>query len=266
MAPYPGGRQILRAAAHADVLTYLGAWTRSQVQRALDGQRADSGWARLAPGVDLDVWQRSPEVIDKSNELRGELRLEGRPVVACVSRLVARKGQDRLISAWPTVLRQFPDAVLLLVGTGSRASQLQGQARDLGDSVRFTGRVPYEDLPAYTALADVCALPARSRLGGLDVEGLGIVLLEAAALGIPTIATQTGGVPDALVPDATGLLLPTPTSERQQTADLADAITTLLADESLCARFGAAGRAWVRENWSWDISAKTLARLLSADC
>lgn len=264
MAPYPGGRTILRAAAQAQVLTYLGSWTRSQVQRALRGSRDAERWARLAPGVDVQTWQRTDELNERALEIRMRRGLLNRPVVACVSRLVARKGQDRLISAWPEVLKRFPDAVLLIVGTGPLAQKLRAQAHDLGDSVHFTGRVPYSELPAYTAVADVCALPARARLAGLDVEGLGIVLLEAAALGIPTIASATGGVPDALLPDETGLLLPATASEKQQVNQLADAVVTLLADPAMRARFGAAGFEWVRRTWSWDVPAATLATLLKA--
>lgn len=265
MAPYPGGRAILRAASQAQVLTYLGSWTRSQVQRALQGTRDEHRWARLAPGVDVETWQRTDDLSARAHDIRTQGGLVDRPVVACVSRLVARKGQDRLIAAWPEVMRKFPDAVLLIVGAGPLAQKLQARARDLGDSVQFTGRVPYAELPTYTAVADVCALPARSRLAGLDVEGLGIVLLEAAALGIPTIASATGGVPDALLPDETGLLLPEAKSEQQHVAHLRDAVVTLLADASLRTRLGSAGADWVRRQWSWDVPAATLATLLRAD-
>lgn len=263
MAAYPGGRAILRAAGQAQVLTYLGAWTRSQVARALAGQREESRWARLAPGVDLKAWRRTPQVQERVAAIRQELGINDRPVVACVSRLVRRKGQDRLIAAMPAVLRRHPDAVLLIVGAGPLAARLRAQAQPLGSSVVFTGRVPYEDLPAYTAVADVACLPARSRLGGLDVEGLGIVLLEAAAMGLPTIAADTGGVPDALVPGETGVLLPALTDEHSQVSALAEAMSTLLSDAGLRARMGEQGRQWVERTWSWDVPARTLAGLLA---
>ncbi len=263
MAPYPVGRRIIRAAARADVLTYLGSWTRSQVERAVGTGRDESRWARLAPGVDVQQWSRRHDVVERSLELKAELGLTERPVVACVSRLVPRKGQDRLIAAWPAVLRRFPDAVLLLVGAGPHARRLKAAAEPLGDSVRFTGRVAYADLPAYTALADIATLPARRRLAGLDVEGLGIVLLEAAALGIPTVACDTGGVRDALVDGVTGVLLSPHRDERKFTADLADTLCTLLSDSALRQRYGAAGRQWVHEHWTWDVPAATLAGLLS---
>lgn len=264
MARYPGGRRIVRAAAEAEVLTYLGAWTRSQVERGLPGRREERRWARLAPGVDVDLWAPTAERQARVRALRSRLGLVDRPVVACVSRLVPRKGQDRLIAAWPRVLRRIPDAVLLLVGAGSYAKRLQAQASSLGDRVVFTGRVPYEELPDYTALADVATLPARRRLGGLDVEGLGIVLLEAAALGIPTIACDTGGVPDALVPGTTGLLLSQADGESEFVAQLADALVDLLSDPARREQMGRAGRAWVQENWTWDVPAATLAGLLAA--
>jgi len=265
MAPYWPGQKILRAAAHAQVLTYLGSWTRSQIERALprSQSRPENRWSRLAPGVDVDVWRRSPELMVRVAHLRSELGLRDRPVVACVSRLVARKGQDRLIAAWPQVLRRHPDAVLLIVGTGPRDKALRSQAASLQNSVVFTGRVPYADLPAYTALADIATLPARARLGGVDVEGLGIVLLEAAALGLPTIACDTGGVPDALIADETGLLLPVARDEKSEVAALAEAVNTLLADAELRHRLGDAGRSWVERNWTWDVPAEQLAQLLA---
>lgn len=263
MSAYPLGAHIVRAAAQAQVLTYLGAWTRSQVERAIGSGRPEHRWARLAPGVDINLWSRTESVLNRSAELRSQLELVDRPVVACVSRLVPRKGQDRLIDAWPTVLRRFPDAVLLLVGAGSYAKKLRAAASELGDAVRFTGRVDYADLPAYTALADIATLPARRRLGGLDVEGLGIVLLEAAALGIPTVACDTGGVPDALVAGTTGVLLAQERHERAFTAQLADTLTMLLADQGLRQRMGESGRQWVHQNWTWDVPARTLAELLA---
>src|SRR5262249_50514454 len=135
----------------------------------------------------------------------------GRPVVACVSRMVPRKGQDTLLRAWPAVRAQAGGGpLLLLVGDGPYPRRLAGPAHPLGvgDSGLFTGPVPWADLPAYYDAANVFAMPCRTRRGGLDVEGLGIVYLEASATGLPVIGGDSGGAPDAILPGETGYVVP----------------------------------------------------------
>ncbi len=119
--------------------------------------------------------------------MRKGLGLEGVPVVACVSRLVARKGQDTLIRAWPRVLATVPEAVLLIVGGGPDRDRLEELATQTGvaHAVRFTGPVPWDEIPPYVDAADVFAMPCRTRRFGLEPEALGIVTLEAAATGKP---------------------------------------------------------------------------------
>ena len=135
--------------------------------------------------------------------------LAGRPVVVCVSRLVPRKGQDTLIRAWPQVRAAVPDAALLLVGGGPYAGRLQRLAGRLGvaGSVIFTGPVPWSELPSYYDAGDVFAMPCRTRRHGLDVEGLGIVYLEASATGLPVIGGDSGNAPDAIRDGETGYVV-----------------------------------------------------------
>ena len=111
-----------------------------------------------------------------------------------------RKGQDTLIKALPRVLRDIPDALLVIVGGGPSAKRLHTLAHRYGvsDHVLFTHLVPDDDLPLYYAAADVFAMPCRTRGQGLDVEGLGIVFLEASATGIPVIAGNSGGAPETV--------------------------------------------------------------------
>ncbi len=120
------------------------------------------------------------------------------PVVVCIGRMVKRKGQDTLVKAWPAVLRELPDARLLLVGEGPYRKRVEELARSLGvaDSVIFTGRVPQEEMPAHFDAGDVFAMPCRTRLFGLEVEAFGIVYLEAAACGLPVITGDSGGAPE----------------------------------------------------------------------
>ena len=186
-AALPVARSLLRRIGESvDVVTYLGEYFRVRLARALSPAAA-ARMARLAPGVDTAEFHPGTG----GAAIRDRLGLAGRPVVVCVSRLVKRKGQDTLIRAWPLV-RAAGDPVLLLVGSGPATGRLRQLARELGvaDSVMFTGQVPEGDLPAYYDAGDVFAMPCRTRRRGLDVEGLGIVYLEASATGLPVIARE----------------------------------------------------------------------------
>jgi phosphatidyl-myo-inositol dimannoside synthase len=253
-AMLPGARQVLRRiASSVDVLTYLGDYTRTRLAAAL---RADdvAKLRRLAPGVDADVFR--PGV---GAEVREELGLAGRPVVVCVSRLMPRKGQDTLIRALPALRKSAPDTALLLVGGGPYRSRLESLAADVGvrESVLFTGTVPWADLPAYYGAGDVFAMPCRSRLGGADVEGLGIVYLEASACGLPVVAGDSGGAPDAVVEGETGYVV-----DGRSVPPVADRVEALLGDEDERARLGLAGRAWVDHAWTWPAQVSALRSLL----
>jgi phosphatidylinositol alpha-1,6-mannosyltransferase len=253
-AQLPAARQMLqRIARGADVVTYLGEYTRRRLAAAVDGL---TDLQRLPPGVDTDVF--SPDV--DGTEVRARLGLGDRPVVVCVSRLVPRKGQDVLIRALPEIRRRVPGAALLLVSGGPDAPRLQRLAVQTGvaDDVVFTGSVEWADLPGYYAAGDVFAMPCRTRRRGLDVEGLGIVYLEASATGLPVVAGDSGGAPDAVREGETGYVV-----NGRSVADVADRVATLLADRELAAKMGAAGRAWVEEEWRWDTLAARMGDLLS---
>jgi phosphatidylinositol alpha-1,6-mannosyltransferase len=187
--------------------------------------------------------------------------LAGRPVIVCVSRLVPRKGQDTLIHALPAVQRQIQDVALLLVGHGSYREELETLASSLGvaDAVVFAGGVPHAELPAHFAAGDVFAMPCRTRRGGMDVEGLGIVYLEASASGLPVIVGDSGGAPDAVRDGRTGYVVP-----GRDVSAVADRLVTVLRDHDLRARMGAAGRDWVERDWRWDTLADRLHGLLNA--
>jgi phosphatidylinositol alpha-1,6-mannosyltransferase len=253
-AALPGPRSLLRRIGRGqDVVTYLGEYTRRRLARVLAGL---TELRRLVPGVDVDAFH--PDV--DGSEVRNRYGLAGRPVVVCVSRLVPRKGQDTLIRALPAVRRRVPDAALLVVGGGRYRPALARLARDagVGSDVVFTGSVPTAELPVYYAAGDVYAMPCRTRRGGLDVEGLGIVYLEASATGLPVVAGDSGGAPDAVRHGETGYVVP-----GRDRARLVDRLARLLTDRALAARLGAAGRAWVETEWRWDTQAARLQRLLA---
>jgi phosphatidylinositol alpha-1,6-mannosyltransferase len=192
--------------------------------------------------------------------VRARNGLAGRPVIVCVSRLVPRKGQDTLVRALPLVRRAVPDAALLLVGGGPHRPAVRRLARelDVADHVVLTGSVPWAELPAHYAAGDVFAMPCRTRNGGLDVEGLGIVYLEASAVGLPVIAGDSGGAPDAVRDGETGYVVP-----GRGVDALAARLVELLSDEPLRRKLGTAGRAWVEQEWGWDLQAARLRDLLA---
>ncbi|MFE7899529.1 glycosyltransferase family 4 protein [Streptomyces sp. NPDC057424] len=254
-AQLPAARQLLRRIGDAtDTVTYLGEYTRSRIASALTPEAA-ARMAQLPPGVDEKTFHPG----SGGDEIRARLGLTDRPVVVCVSRLVRRKGQDTLIRAMPRVLAAEPDTVLLVVGGGPYEKDLRRLAHETGvaSAVRFTGAVPWSELPAHYGAGDVFAMPCRTRRGGLDVEGLGIVYLEASATGLPVVAGDSGGAPDAVLDGETGWVVRGGFPE-----EAADRITVLLGDAGLRRRMGERGREWVEEKWRWDLLAERLKDLL----
>jgi phosphatidylinositol alpha-1,6-mannosyltransferase len=257
-AALPGGRKALRTIGDAtDTMTFLGEYTRSRIASALT-PKAASRMRRLVPGVDEQTF--NPGRRAEGATVRASLGLADRRVVVCVSRLMPRKGQDSLIKAWPEIKVQVPDAALLLVGGGPHRKKLDELVRhlDLGRDVVMTGTVPWEQLPAHYAAGDVFAMPCRTRNKGLDVEGLGIVYLEASATGLPVIAGDSGGAPDAVLQGITGEVVP-----GRSRAALVESVTGLLNDPDRAAKCGQAGRDWVEREWRWDIIAGRLTQMLA---
>lgn len=246
----PGARQVLRRIGDtADVVTYISDYTLRRFRRAF-GPHPE--FRHLPSGVDVD-WFR-PATPEEKAATRG--RHGAGPLVVCVSRLVPRKGQDMLIRAWPRILERHPTARLLIVGSGSHGSALRRLAAPLADAVVFTGPLPTGELRSLLASADVFAMPARTRGGGLDVEGLGIVYLEAQACGLPVIAGDSGGAPETVTPD-TGLVV-----DGRSEEELASALLMLLDDPRHAAALGEAGRRHAVSSWTWDIMGSRLRDIL----
>lgn len=251
----PVARSLLRRIGReVDVVTYLGDYTRARLARALGPQ---ARLERLAPGVDTSLFRPDPQ---RRAAVRARLHLQDRPVVVCVSRLVPRKGQDVLIRALPAIKAAVPGAALLLVGGGPYRADLVRLVGELGlgDDVVITGSQPWDELPGYYAAGDVFAMPCRTRRGGLDVEGLGIVYLEASATGLPVVAGDSGGAPDAVRAGETGVVV-----DGRSIGAVAEAVASYLGDPARAVAAGTAGRAWVEREWTWDGSAHRLADLLS---
>ncbi|MSX70759.1 MAG: glycosyltransferase, partial [Actinobacteria bacterium] len=177
---FPFNIAMKRIGNGVDHLTYLGEFTRKAISQSLSHNSAHS-MVKIAPGIDTSHFTPRKDSMQK----RIELGLENKKIIICVGRLVHRKGQDRLIEALPQILKEIPNAHLLIVGDGPYKAYLEKlvDKLDLKEDVTFVGRVLYEKLPNFLSAADVFAMPSRSRFFGLEVEGLGIVYLEASACG-----------------------------------------------------------------------------------
>jgi glycosyltransferase involved in cell wall biosynthesis len=251
----PGARQLMRRIAGGlDVVTYISEYTHERLAPALDGA---ARLAQLSPGVDVDLF--TPDADGAA--VRERYGLGDAPVVVCVSRLVPRKGQDMLIRALPAIRRRVPGAALLLGSGGPYRSKLERLTRDLGveKDVVFTGSVPWSGLPALYAAGDVYAMPCRTRAGGLDVEGLGIVYLEASATGLPVVAGDSGGAPDAVLEGETGYVV-----GGRDVPAIAGRVADLLGDPDRAKAMGSAGRAWVEREWRWERQADRLQSLIAS--
>lgn len=245
---------LRRIGDSTDVITFVSHYTRRRFAAAF-GPHA--GLEHLPPGVDTDHFRPDPAA---RAVLRERYRLGDAPTVVCVSRLVPRKGQDMLIRALPQLRRRVDGAVLVIVGGGPYREHLQALAAEHGvaDHVVFTGGVPTDELPAHYALGDVFAMPCRTRGAGLDVEGLGIVFLEASATGVPVVAGNSGGAPETVVDGRTGTVV-----DGRDLDQIIDAIGDLLADPARSAAVGAAGRDWVCARWQWPRLATRMSELLT---
>jgi phosphatidylinositol alpha-1,6-mannosyltransferase len=244
---------LRRIGSSTDAVTYISRYTRRRFASAFGPHAA---LEHLPAGVDTERF--APDEVARA-ELRARYRLGDRPVVACVSRLVPRKGQDMLIRALPAIRQRVPDAALVIVGGGPYRTSLHKLAHSFGvsEDVVFTDGVPGDELPAHHAMADVFAMPCRTRGAGLDVEGLGIVYLEASASGVPVVAGRSGGAPETVLDDETGVVV-----DGWDVGAIAATVGDLLADPDRAARMGAAGRRWVVDNWQWKTQAARLAGLL----
>lgn len=234
---------IRRIGNGVDVLTYLGDFTRSAISRSLS-QKAQRSMVRIAPGIDTEHF--AP--VTDSSLLKSELDLNGKRVIVSVGRLVHRKGQDTLVESLPEILMSHPDAHILFVGVGPHLEYIHKRAIQLGvlNHISFVGRVQYAELPRFISVGEIFAMPSRSRLAGLEVEGLGIVYLEASACELPVVGGLSGGAPDALLEGETGYaadgLLP---------SAVARAVVSLLDDPERAKAMGRRGRQWIIDEWEW---------------
>ena len=237
---WPFSWAISEIARSVDVVTYLGDFTQQAIARRFKDKNK---LTKIAPGIDTEHF-RPLDV----RELREKYGIADRATIVSVGRLVHRKGQDRLVEAMPLVLKEIPEAHLVFIGEGPHRKKLDELVKKLKleNHVTFIGRIQYSDLPRHISLGDIFAMPSRSRLFGLEVEGLGIVYLEASACGLPVVGGNSGGAPDAVKEGITGFVV-----DGNDLPEIADRIITLLKDDELRNQMGNAGRSWAMEEWQW---------------
>lgn len=226
-AAIPGSRQLLGSTlAAADVLFAVSRFTADRVSRM-----AKKDATFLGAGVEVHTFV--PPSTPPAND---------RPIVGCVSRFVPRKGQDRLLDA---IARLDRDVQVLFVGKGRTESALRTKADKLGVDARFEVDVPWSALPGLYQQMDVFCMPTKSRWGGLEVEGLGLVYLEAAATGIPVLAGDSGGSPETVLPGETGFVV-------SSVDDIVEGLRMLIDDPAMAREMGAAGREFVESEFTWE--------------
>jgi len=249
----PGGRALLRRIfRRAAAVTAVSRWT-ANILKPL-----------VPPGTPVELLPAGVDVVRFRPDVRADVVLarhgiDTGPVITCVSRLVARKGQDQVIRALSRISAEFPGARLLVVGRGPDEGRLRSLAREWGVAGRvvFAGAVSDDELPQYFRAGDVFAAPCRHRLLGLDVEALGAVYLQAAGVARPSVAGRVGGVADAVEDGETGLLV-----DGTNLGQVEDALLALLRNPDRARAMGDRGAARVHGDFAWEQITARLVGLL----
>ena len=240
------GRAIFGGAA---VLVAISSWTRDLALTVLGDLGLDGHGQRLRIvhlGTDPDRFRPGvdPTLIRERFELPGGEA----PWLLTVARLEPHKGVDVVLQALPAIAAYAPTVRYAVAGAGPERERLERLALKIGvaDRVHFLGEVREADLPALYNAATVYVGASR-RAERIGVEGFGISLVEASACGLPVVAGNSGGVPDAVRDGETGFLVPP-----EDVAAVSEAVRRLLGDGALARRIGAAGRLAVEQHYNWD--------------
>ncbi|MDQ6839145.1 MAG: glycosyltransferase family 4 protein [Actinomycetota bacterium] len=244
----PASRQLIgRVVRKASLLIAAGSYPEAEARRAAGGRGSMPPVVQVPPGVDTKRFVPLP-AIDRA-AWRTRLGLPaGGPLIVSVSRLVPRKGMDTLIDATAVLGTDHPGLTVAIAGEGRDSGRLERRIRHTNAPVQLLGRVANVDLPNLYAAADVFVLCCRSRWGGLEQEGFGIVFLEAAAAGVASIAGDSGGAADAVVNNETGLVVANPDDPHA----LAGELRRLLDDPVWASNLGQAARQRAELDFSYE--------------
>lgn len=250
-------RLLARVLKNAQHIVAGGEYPAAEARRA---GGADLPITVIPPGVDTQRF-RPLDAVERAAARREFGVSADAELVVCVSRLVPRKGFDTLIRAVAALGPSRPNLQVLIGGSGRDADRLQKLITQLHAPVRMLGRVSNEQLPLLYGCADLSAMLCRSRWGGLEQEGFGIVFSEAASCGVAQIAGKSGGAADAVVDGVTGRVVQEPSN----VALVASAINDLLDDGALRRSMGDASRARALQVFDYDVLTKALAAVLRVD-
>jgi phosphatidyl-myo-inositol dimannoside synthase len=258
-ARFPGIHQVLATViSRASLVIAAGSYPESEARRAVGPGRMPPV-VQVPPGVDTERFRPLGDA--ERQQARGRLGLPVTgPLVVSVSRLVPRKGMDTLIAASDRLAPFHPGLTVAIAGAGRDRRRLERLARRSGADVRLLGTVADTDLPDLYACGDVFAMSCRSRWGGLEQEGFGIVFLEAAASGVASVAGDSGGAAEAVADGKTGLVVRRPSDAHE----LAAAVGRLLAEPALARRQGLAARQRAEREFSYDVLVRRLEPALAA--
>jgi len=207
----------------------------------------------ISPGVDPSTFQGGHH---GGRVIRDRYKLGTSPVLLTVGRLQRRKGQDMVIRALPGIRRRTPGTVYVIVGAGEEERYLRELASDAGvqDHVVFVGTASADELPAYYAACDVFVMPSRQI--GPDIEGFGIVYLEAGAAGKAVIGGRSGGTGEAIVDGVTGLRV-----DGNNLQEIESAVARLLSNPQEAGEMGENGRSRAEAEFGWDSIAQRTKNL-----
>src|SRR3989338_8403 len=239
------------AVSNSDFCTANSSYTKKELEK-ISGQKK----INIIPmGVDLKLFTQK----NRNTSLRRKLGVK-KELILSVGRLAEKKGIKYLVMAMKDVVKEFPEAKLVVVGDGPERSNLEILTKKLklDKNVLFAGGMENMHLPEFYATADLFVGPSIITESG-DTEGLGVVFLEALASGTCVIGSNVGGIPDILENNKTGLLV-----NQKSPGQLANAIIRLLSDKGLRRRLASSGRKMVKEVYSWRLIGKRFNELAAS--
>lgn len=207
----------------------------------------------MHPGVDATFFVPA----ERNVAVRNKLGWGTRPVILTAGRLQKRKGQDMMIRALSLLKNKLPDLQYAIVGDGEERQYLEKLANEcqVAERVQFLGELDDAKLLQCYQQCDLFVLPNRQV--GQDIEGFGIVLVEAQACGKPVLAGQSGGTADTMRVPETGRIVPC-----EEPEPLANAIADMLADPHRLREMGCAAITWARDNFDWSVLSRQAQMIL----